>query len=295
MKGRSRTAFVISFLAPAAVLYGVFVCLPVFRAFEFSTYRWRGVSQNREFVGIENFGRLAKDDVFWQSLGHNLWILAVGGLAMLGVGLLLAHAVQGEGRAMRALRGIYLFPHIVSLVVVAILWQFIYNPTLGLLTKGLEAAGLERFAVTWLADGRTALPAVTVAFIWYGLGFYIMLIAAGLKGIPDEVKEAARLDGADGLKRFWTVTWPLLWSIKRISVIHIVISTLNIFALVFLMTRGGPDRKTEVMLTYLYEQAFVNSEFGYSTALAVANFAAVAILAALVMLWFRRDPTEARK
>ncbi len=294
MKRSSRALFILSFLAPATLLYALFVCWPVLQAFVFSTYRWRGISQNRTFVGTENFRKLGEDQVFWQSLGHNIWILLVGGLALLGFGILLAHAVQGEGRAARFLRGIYLFPHIVSMVVVAILWQFIYNPTLGILTKGMEAPGLDRWVKTWLADSSSALPAVTVAFVWYGLGFYVMLFAAGLKSIPDEVSEAARLDGAAGLRKFWRVTWPMLWSIKRISVIHICISTLNIFVLVFLMTKGGPDRKTEVMLTYLYEQAFVNSQFGYSTALAVANFVAVMMLAAAVMLIFRRDPTEAR-
>lgn len=294
MNRRGRTLFIVSFLAPAVALYGLFVCLPVFRAFEFSMFRWSGVSQNREFVGPENFQKLAKDEVFWKSLGHNVWILVFGGLALLVLSLELAHAVQGQGRGAKLLRGIYLFPHIVSLVVVAILWQFIYNPTLGLLTTGLKAIGRESWAVTWLADPHTALPAVTVAFIWYGLGFYVMLFAAGLRGIPDEVNEAARLDGAAGLKRFWSVTWPLLWSIKRISVIHIAISTLNIFALVFLMTKGGPDRKTEVMLTYLYERGFAFSEYGYATALAVANLIVVMGLALVILALFRKDPTEAR-
>jgi ABC-type sugar transport system permease subunit len=284
----------VSFLAPAAALYGLFVCWPVIRAFEYSAFRWRGVSQHREFVGTENFRRLAEDQVFWKSVAHNVSILGFGGLVMLSVALLIAHAIQGRGRMARTLRGVYLFPHIVSLVAVAILWQFIFNPTLGLLTKGLEALGLERLVATWLADPRTALPAVTVAFVWYGLGFYIMLFAAGLKAIPDEVSEAAKLDGASGWLHFWRVSWPLLWPIKRITAIHVCISALNIFALVYLMTRGGPDRATEVMLTYIYEQGFVNSEFGYATAIAVANLALVMALALAVLLVFRRDPTEGR-
>ncbi len=294
MKRRGRAVFIISFLTPAVALYGLFVCLPILRAFEYSTFRWRGVSQNREYVGADNFRQLFKDDVFWSALGHNIWILIFGGFALLVLSLILSHAVQGQSRGAKMLRGIYLFPHIVSLVVVAILWQFIYNPTLGLLNNGLKAIGREDWAVTWLANPHTALPAVTVAFIWYGLGFYVMLFAAGLRGIPDEINEAARLDGTSGLKHFWSITWPMLWPIKRISVIHIAISTLNIFALVFLMTVGGPDRKTEVMLTYLYEQGFANSEYGYATALAVANLVVVMGLALIILAFFRKDPTEAR-
>ncbi len=294
MLKRGRTAFSISFLAPAVILYAVFFIWPVLQAFGFSFFRWRGVSQNKSFVGLENYARLGQDNVFWQSLYHNLWILVLGGAVIVVVSIAIAHALQANGPGVRLLRGVYLFPQIISLVVVSVLWMFIYNPSFGILTNGMNGLGMNRWVTTWLADGRTALPAVAIAFVWYALGFYIMLFSAGLRSIPEEVTEAARLDGADGLKRFFKVTWPMLWSIKRIAVVYIVINSLNVFALVFLMTQGGPDRKTEVMLTYLYEQAFKNNEFGYSTALAVANVVVVMLISGLVLLAFRRDPQEAR-
>lgn len=295
MKRRGRTLFAASFLAPAVVVYGLFVCWPVLQAFQFSMFRWRGISENKTFVGLENFQRLVDDDVFWQALRHNLWIVGVGGAIAMTIALAISHALQGQSRFTRFLRGTYLFPHIVSMVVVAILWMFIYNPSFGLLTQSIKKLGFDDFNVTWLADQRTALPAVSAAFLWYAIGFYVMLFAAGLKSISKDVEEAAELDGAKGLRKFWKVTWPLLWSVKRVAVIHFIISALNIFALVFLMTDGGPDRKTEVMLTYLYEQAFKYSKYGYSTALAVANFIIVMALSALVMFVFRKDPTGARK
>ena len=130
--------------------------------------------------------------------------------------------------------------------------------------------------------------------MWYSLGFYIMLFAAGLRGIPEDVKEAAELDGSTGLHRFWKVTWPMLWSVKRVAVAYVAINVMSIFALVYLMTQGGPDRRTETLLTYLYQQAFVNSEFGYATAVAVANFVVAMLLALLVLLFYRRNPMEAR-
>jgi N-acetylglucosamine transport system permease protein len=146
----------------------------------------------------------------------------------------------------------------------------------------------------WIGEGSTALWAVTAVFIWQGLGFYIMLLSAGIRGIPEEITEAAKLDGAAGIKRFRKITLPMLWSIMRISVVYLVINGLNIFALVALITKGGPDRKTEVMLTYLYEQGFKNWEFGYATVLALVNFAIVMTLSWIVMAAFGRDPQEAR-
>lgn len=294
MKRRGRTLFVASFLAPAVAVYGLFVCWPVLQAFQFSMFRWKGISENKTFVGLENFQRLVEDKFFWQVLEHNLWIVGVGGSITMALALAISHALQDQSRFTRFLRGTYLFPHIVSMVVVAILWMFVYNPSIGLLTQSIQKMGFSDFNVTWLADPKTALPAVSAAFVWYAIGFYVMLFAAGLKAISKDVEEAAELDGARGLRKFWEVTWPLLWSVKRVAVIHFIISALNIFALVFLMTDGGPDRKTEVMLTYLYEQAFENSQYGYSTALAVANFAIVMALSAFVMFVFRKDPTGAR-
>jgi len=281
------------FLTPATVLYGVFVVWPVLQAFAFSLYRWRGVSEYRTFVGLENFRRLAADPVFYQSLAHNLFFLIVGGTAILVLGLAIAHAVHGHSRFDRLLRGVYLFPQIISAVVVAILWMFLYNPSFGLIDAALKATGLGALALDWLGTPRTALPAVTVTFVWHAVGFYIMLFSAGLRTIPVEVHEAALLDGVEGLRRFFTITLPLLWAVLRVALIYVVINSLNVFALVFLMTVGGPDRRTETMLTYLYEQAFKNSEFGYGTALAVANFAIVMLLSGLVMAALRRNPQEA--
>jgi N-acetylglucosamine transport system permease protein len=289
-----RGLFIAGFLAPAVVLYGLFVVWPVAEAFAFSMYRWRGVSEHRTFVGLDNFVRLGSDPVFRLSLGHNLIFLCVGGAAIMALGLAIAHAVHGSGRGVRALRGVYLFPQIISGVVVAILWMFIYNPSFGVLNGVLKVLGLEALALDWLGTPRTALPALVVTFVWHGVGFYIMLFSAGLRTIPEEVHEAALLDGVSGVRLFFSITLPMLWAVMRVAMVYVVIGALNVFALVFLMTVGGPDRRTETMLTYLYEQAFKNSEFGYATALAVANFAIVMLLAGLVMALFRRNPQDAR-
>ncbi len=287
---RGRIPFIIAFLTPACLLYGLFVVYPLLQSFVFAFYRWRGVSQSRKFVGLQNFNALAADDAFLRALKNGLWLLVVGGICITVLALLIAHAMQGAGRMARTLRSLYLFPQVISMVVVAILWTFIYNPSFGLLTGALKGLGLKSWVQPWLGTSHTALPAVGVAFLWYSLGFYIMLFSAGLRAIPAEVTEAAELDGSTGLHRFRRVTWPMLWSIKRVAAIYIVINVLNVFALVYLMTQGGPDRATEMPLTYLYEQAFTNHQFGYATALATVNFVIAMLLAGLVLLIFRRNP-----
>ncbi len=294
MKRRSRNLFILAFLAPATLLYAAFVVFPLLQSFQLSLYRWRGVSANRKFVGFGNYGKLLHDDIFLKSLGHNIWLLIVGGILLFLIGLSVASAMQKDSRLVRATRAIVLFPQVISLAVVAILWMFLLDPGIGLLNAVLNKVHLSSLAHAWLGESATALPSVTIAFIWYAVGFYIMLFAAGMKGIPEEVKEAAELDGSHGFHKFRTITWPLLWSVKRVAAVYVVVNVMNVFALVFLMTQGGPDRHTEVMLTYLYEQAFSDNQFGYAASLAVANFIVAMLLSFAVLAWMRRDPTEAR-
>jgi N-acetylglucosamine transport system permease protein len=286
--------FIASFLAPAVLIYAGVVVYPLIQAFLFSSYRWSGLSNRKTYVGKENFVGLWHDDVFWKAVRNNLSLYVVGGFCILVLAVAIAHGLQGGGKLSRTLRSVVLFPQMISLVAVAVLWMFIFNPQFGLVTSFLKFAGLGGWVHTWLGEPKTALGSVGVAFAWYASGFYIMLFAAGLKAIPADIYEAAELDGAIGLSRFWRVTWPMLWSVKRIAVVHLAITSVNIFALVYLMTQGGPDRSTEVMLTYLYERAFTDSRFGYATAIAVANFVIVMLLAAVILLAFRRDPSERR-
>ncbi len=268
---------------------------PLLQSFRISFYRWTAYSENKKFIGFQNYGRLAKDEVFRRSLEHNLGLLAVVLICALILGVALAHLMQGQDRVSKFLRSIYLFPQVISLVVVALIWEFIFDPAWGLVTSGLNGIGLGRFAKPWLSDPTSAFWCVAIAFVWYVLGFYIMLFSAGLRGIPAEVNEASELDGAVGWRRFWKVTWPMLWSIKRIAVTYVVINVMGVFTLVYLMTQGGPDRGTEVMLTYLYEKGFTDHVYGYATTLALANFAVAMLLSGGVMFLFRKNPEGARK
>ncbi|GIV14621.1 MAG: sugar ABC transporter permease [Armatimonadota bacterium] len=294
MRGRERGIFVTGFLLPATVLYVLFVVLPVVQAFVFSLYRWRGISANRTFVGLENFRQLFADPIVWLAIRHNLLLFVGTSVVILSLAIALAHAIGHDTSTARFLRSVYLFPQVISLVVVAILWMFILNPSFGILNATLKAVGLEKWAIAWLGERSTALASIGVAHVWHALGFYIMLFAAALRTIPPDVMEAATLDGAMGLTRLRYVTLPMLWAVLRIALVYMAIGTMNIFSLVFLMTQGGPDRATEVMLTYLYEQAFKHSDFGYATALAVLNFVLVMTLSGAILALLRHNPQEGR-
>jgi len=292
---RGRGAFIVGFLAPAVLLYAAFVILPICQSVVLSLYNWRGVSQHKQFVGLKNFSDLSNDDIFIKALKHNLWTLAIAGIVIVALSVAVAHAMQGSGRIGRSLRGVYLFPQVVSVIVVGILWQFLYNPAGGPIARLLGSIGIGKQSGI-LGDPKLALPALVVAFIWYSAGFYIMLFAAGLQSIPAEVTEAAELDGSHGMHKFWTITWPMLWSVKRVAIVYIAINVMNIFGLAYVMTEsGGPDNATEFMLTYLYRKAFEDSQFGRATAIAVVNFVVAMLIALAILIVMRRDPQEPRR
>lgn len=292
---RSSAGFKIAFLAPAVLLYAFFVLYPLAQALILSFYRFRGLGGERKFVGIENYQRLWLDETVWKSVVNNLMLAAGCLILILVLAMVIAHWSDRDDWAGKLLRSIYLFPHVVSIVIVAILWKFIFHPTIGpLAPQYMEKIGWEDSPV-WTGQSETALASVGIAFTWWALGFYIMVLAAGLRGIPQDVKEAAELDGSTGIGRFISITWALLWSVRRIVVVHVVIATLNTFALVYLMTNGGPDRASEVTLSYLYERGIQQSVYGEATGIAIINLFLVLVITGIIMLMFRRNPVEARK
>lgn len=294
MRRRKRPLFIATFLAPAVILYGVFLLYPLAQSFIIAFYKWSGLSDKREFRGFQNFEKLFNDDNYLKALTNNAWMLVIAIVVLLSLGIGVAHLLQKQDRLSNTMRGLFLFPHVMSIIAAATLWYFIYSPVGGLLNAIIGIGG-NATPRPWLGQPSTALLAVTVTFIWWALGFYVMLFSAGLKNISSEVNEAAEIDGAMGWHKFTKVTWPLLWSVKRVAVIYIIINVVNTFGIVNLMTNGGnPDRATEVLLTYLYEVGVQASNYGYGTAIAVTTFIMVLLLTGIVMLLFRKDPSEAR-
>jgi len=261
------------------------------QSFQMSAYRWRGVSRVRKFIGMENFENLFRDEVFWRAFQNTAWLLVVAGGLTLALGVGLAHLTQGPGRLRSVVRAMYLFPQVISLVAVGLIWQFQLNPKYGLVTDILARLGFDVRDPGIVRDPRFAFGAIAGAFVWHALGFFVLLFSAGLKQIDQEVIEASELDGSFGWHRFSRLTWPLLWGVKRTAITYLLIHILTTFAIVYLMTEGGPDRATETFVSYLYEQIAKNGQYGYASSLAVVVFAVSMAASLLVLYIYRRDPT----
>lgn len=293
MKRSTSTRLTIAgFLAPAVVLYGVFFVVPMAQAFYYSLFRWRGLSQHKEFVGIQNFKELSGDPIFWMALKHNLTFLVSYLCISIPLALFFAYVLSRKVKGAGAYRAVFLFPNIISIVAVAVLWSFVYNMRFGLLNAFLRIIHLDSLTTGWLGGPTTALPAVIATGIWYQLGFYIVLFLAGIQSIPTSFYEAAAIDGANQWQCFRHVTIPLLWEILKLGIVYVIIQTMNVFGLVWVMTEGGPSNHTETMLTYLYRKAFADSQYGYGTAIGVVVFILVMGIALISIRAMKRETVE---
>ncbi|MFD9701102.1 carbohydrate ABC transporter permease [Lentzea sp. NPDC059081] len=292
--------FVVGALAPALVLHVIFIVSPYAQAFYLSLTDWNGVAGKANFVGFDNFARLAGDSLFLDAIGNNLLLLLLMPAATIALGLFLATMIQrGGGDGRRGVRGarfyeiVFFFPQLLSVAIVAVLWGFAYNPNNGLINGVLRAIGLDGLARSWLAEPSLALFAVMAVMVWSGVGFYMVLFSAAIDGIPKEIYEAALIDGASGWTTFWRITLPLLRDNVQVAFVYLGMVALDAFALVQIMTvgPGGPDGATEVMGLSLYRTAFEYGKFGYASAMGVALFFGTLVFA-LVALRGNKDRTE---
>jgi N-acetylglucosamine transport system permease protein len=286
---------IIPFLAPALLLYAVFVLWPYGQAIYISLTQWSGVAANPTFIGLGNYEKLIVDPHFRTALSHNFALLIVLPIVTLGLALLFATLFTQGGRGVigaQFYRVVFFFPQVMSVVIIGVLWQYIYNPIVGLLNGTLNAVGLSGLARSWLGDASTALWAVAAVVVWQAVGFYMVLFIAGMQSIPISFYEAATLDGASKWEAFWGITIPLLWDNIRVAVIYIGIACLDLFTIVAVMTEGRPNRASDVVARYMYEVAFRNSQFGYASAIGVALLILTLILSVLTLRFTQRERLE---
>lgn len=296
-----RLRFLTGALIPPLALYGLFVLWPYTQAFYLAFTDFDGVSADVNLVWFDNFTRLWDDRLFRAGLTHTAILVLVVPPATVALGLFLAAATAGlspreatsrVGRAARAYRVVYFFPQLLSVAIVAVLWQFVYTPNSGLLNGFLNTIGIE--GRSWLAEPDLALWCVTAAMIWSAVGFYVVLFAAAMDSIPAHIIEAARIDGAGPVELFFRITLPLVWDSVQVAFVYLGILALDGFALVQIMTvgPGGPDNSTEVIGLTLYRAAFTYGRFGYASAMGVVLFFLSLTLAVLAMRFSRREPVE---
>jgi raffinose/stachyose/melibiose transport system permease protein len=280
------------FVVPALVVYAAIVLYPSLSGVFYAFTDWTGIGPGMHVTGLANFRTLLSDGRALGALRNTLLLAVAIVVVQNGIGLLLALGVHTRIKSRTVLRAVFFAPVVVSPVMVAFLWKYVYNPapTAGL-NGILGAVGLGALRQDWLGDPRLALWSVAVMVIWQNAGYSMVVFLAGLEGISPDLREAAMLDGAGPFARFRHVIWPLLAPAATINVMLSTIGGLKLFDQVFAATDGGPGYSTETLSTVLYKDAFVFGKFGYSTAVALvlALFVAAVSLVQLRYLRSRED------
>ncbi len=257
------------FVLPAILIYAFFFIQPFFYSIYYSLTDWNGADPVKQFVGLGNYIKLAGDSLLWQALGHNLIWVIIGTVSPIAIGLLLGVLIWTGALGRVLFRTIYFLPVILSEVVVAIIWNWIYHPLFGAVNQILRGIGLDHLARGWLGDPQTALLALLMTAIWSYYGFCFVIIMAGLQNVDISLVEAATIDGANGWQRFIHVIVPQLSHVLTMITAFTLIGGFNVFGVVFVMTQGGPGTATQVIATYTYRKAFQESQVGYGAALSM--------------------------
>jgi raffinose/stachyose/melibiose transport system permease protein len=276
------------FALPAVVVYVAFLVYPAVSSLFFSLTNWDGLSATYDFVGLDNYAKLPSDPVVVTAVRNNLiWtVVTIAVPTVIGLGL--AIALNGKVHGKPILRLIFYTPAVLPLVSIASIWGWLYNPQYGAINSFLNLIGLDGLAQPWLGQDSTALWAVMVPAIWLRTGFPMLLYLAALQGIPNELYEAATVDGASRWQQFWHVTMPSLRPAHYIVLALSLIDSFKVFDMIYAMTYGGPGTSTQVMGTWMYFNVFQYYQAGYGTAIAVV----ITLVAVAVGIPYVRSQTK---
>jgi N-acetylglucosamine transport system permease protein len=291
---RGNGLFVLACLLPALVLFVVFMIVPTVNVFRMSFYTWSGFSPDMRFVGLDNFTRLLDDEQFVRAFQNTVALLVVVTVVTMGMALFLAAIMTRQRLRGRPLYRFVLYvPSVLSVVVIAAVFSALYDQENGLINGTLQALSLDGLRQVWLGDQQLVLWSVAIAMVWQSLGYYMVLYMSGMSSIPESLYEASALDGASAGRQFFAITLPLIWQNLRTTLTFFVMSAVNLsFVLVRAMTGGGPDGSSEVLLSYMYKQAYTNSSYGYGMAIGVVIFAFSFLVSLLVSRATRREPLQ---
>ena len=277
------------FLSPWIIIFAIFTLYSVSFSFYLSFHEWNILESAKPFVGLDNYLRLFRDEKFYQALWNTILFTGIGVPLGLVSGLLVALLLNTKVNGQGLYRTLYYIPVITPLVVSAVIWKWIYQGDYGLLNYYLLRLGIIQEKLLWLADPDLAMPALILMGVWGGVGGTMVLYLAGLQSIPEELYDAARVDGANGLQKLLHITVPLLAPTTFFILITSVIGSFQSFAHIYIMTGGGPLRRTTVIGYYLYEKGFRHFEMGYASAMAYVLFAIIFIFTLLQLRFTKGD------
>ena len=291
-KIRRNNKAVVFFLLPGFILYTVLLMIPIGGSLVLSFFKWNGIKGvPLVFVGFDKFISVITDPIFWHSFQNILWFMLLTLLTQLPIGLLLAVMLSGRYRGYRLFKFAYFVPQVLSTTVIGLVWYFILMPT-GVVNTILRTLGLNNLTRMWLVEKNTAMTSITLVNTWAGIGFHMTVSYAAISAIPDDILEAAKLDGAVGLKKVLLVIVPMIWESIISSIVVIITAVLKTFDLVFVMTEGGPNGLTDVPSTLLYKEAFRYNDFGRASAIGVYIFLISIIFTVLSLRITKRERLE---
>ncbi|NNG37539.1 carbohydrate ABC transporter permease [Nakamurella aerolata] len=290
LRPRRRLTPALLFLAPSFIILGIFVLWPILASLWYSLHDWTIGAKEQPWVGLANYVELLNDSRFWGAFIHSvvITVFSVAGIILLGLALALALANDGVGN--RIIRSAFFFPTVVALTSIGLVWRFLLDPDLGLVGAITRSLGLGNIGL--LQSPQLALPTIIFVNIWRNAGFVMIILIAGLKGIPEDRYEAARLDGAGPWKLFRYITLPALRPTMLFGTLIMTIQSFQIFDLVYVMTGSGPLFATDTLVTMLFREGFVNFRTGYAAAISWSLFVVIVIISALQLRFFRYNDVD---
>ncbi|WP_195989523.1 sugar ABC transporter permease [Clostridium sp. D53t1_180928_C8] len=271
---KSKKLFIGLSVIPACILFFVFMVIPTLNVFWMSMFKWGGLSNNKKFVGLNNFIILFKDMKFIKSFQNTLFLIIFVTVVTLVLAIALAAIlIRKDIKFNNFFRIVFYLPNILSVVVISAIFSAILDPNQGILNATLGLFNLETWKRMWLGDASTVVWCVAFAMIWQAVGYYMVMYMSAMSSIPESLYEAADLEGASKFNQFFSITLPLVWGTIRTTLTFFIISSINLsFLFVKVMTSGGPDGASSVFLEYMYKQAYGNSAYGYGMAIGVVIF-----------------------
>jgi putative chitobiose transport system permease protein len=271
-----KTVAAYLFLLPAIVLFFTFDYLPTISAFFYSFTEYH-VLAPAKWIGLANYKEMMGDAIFWKAIGNSFRYFVIVVPSLVTLPLFLAILVNQKLKGIYLFRVLYYMPVITSMVAVSIVWKYLYHPS-GLLNYVLNFLGVQDDQLNWLLNMTTALPSVSILEVWKALGFYMIIYLAGLQNIPNDLVEAAKIDGAKRFQILWHIFMPHLRPIFAVTLILSTMAAVQIFTSVYMMTGGGPLDSTVSLPLYIYQKAFVKLDMGYATAMGIVLWVILMVL-----------------
>ncbi|MDD7463595.1 MAG: sugar ABC transporter permease [Anaerococcus sp.] len=292
---KEKRRFIILGLLPAFLLYAIFIVYPTINVFKESLYKTGGLSGNKTFVGLDNFKLLFTDAKFIRAFQNTVFLIVVVTIVTMFMAIVFASILTREKfKGQNFFRIIFYIPNILSIAVIASIFAAVYGMDQGLLNGFFKLFNPETYTnIPFLGDRKYVVYSIAFAMIWQAIGYYMVMYMSTMSQIPEQLYEAAKLDGASRIKQFFDITLPLSWQTVRTTLTFYIISNINIaFQLIKALTGGGPDGASLTLLNYQYEQAYTNSSFGYGLAIGVVVFLFSFILSAIMHKITNREITQ---